>query len=318
MVGRTIASRNHALKIPVSLAALGLLTGAGWSVWARSQPPAPNAPKEKEIPVARVAPPPARKSGELELVDWTYNVATGITTGRNFTFTEEDTVITGETARYDKTQKRLNAEGSLTLDDPKHHVTGGKADVDDSRKKLAIITGSVVITLKPDPKGADTGANGSDTSREKQRGGVVACDRVDDYYRRKFVILRGHLVFKQRFTRKNGETIERTLTAEHAEYNGKTDTLLLFAPVEGSDTDGQEFHAEGDVTVGTRTGAETIQTNKRMKTKFFVDESDDKGDEGDPPPATPPDSKPAPNSAPVTDSNAPPASGPKPAAPTKP
>ena len=71
--------------------------------------------------------------------------------------------------------------------------------------------------------------------------------------------------------------VERTLTAEHAEYDQKTERLLLFAPVNGQDTDGQEMHSESDMLVGTKEGAETLATQGKTTLKIFVDEDEDAG-----------------------------------------
>jgi hypothetical protein len=111
---------------------------------------------------------------------------------------------------------------------------------------------------------------------------------VEDYYKRKFVILRGHLVFRQKFTKDSGKVVERTLTAEHAEYDIKTDRMVLFAPVDGHDTDGQTFHSEFDMTVGTKKGAEKLAGKKIHITGFVEEQEEEKEDRTpSPPPAAP-------------------------------
>jgi hypothetical protein len=98
----------------------------------------------------------------------------------------------------------------------------------------------------------------------------VYCDRIDDYYERQFVILSGHLVFKQQITKSDGKTLERILTAEHAEYDGKANRLHHFAPVDLKDTDNQSGHFDQDVVVGTKEGEETVQSKGRFSAVFPI------------------------------------------------
>lgn len=204
---------------------------------------------------------------------------------REFTYKDRDTVVTGAKARWNKKTEVLDAEGNLALDDPKHHVTGEKAHVDDSKKsKLAIITGSVIIVLKPKDKAAGSAA--SDVEGEKGKGGTITCDRVDDYYDREFSILTGHLIFKQSITKDDGHVVERTVTSDHAEYDGKANKLHLFAPVDMTDTDEQEAHFKSDVFVGTKEGEETVESKGAFTIKAL--RNDDKKDDGAKSPEKPP------------------------------
>src|SRR5262249_7722383 len=119
-------------------------------------------------------------------------------------------------------------------------------------------------------------------------GGVATCDYVEDYFKKKFVILRGHLVFKQQFAKENGKVVERTLTAEHAEYDITKDSMVLFAPVEGHDTDGQSFQSPFNVTVGRKKGAETLAGKRIHITGFVEEEAEEKGEETPAPPSAAP------------------------------
>jgi lipopolysaccharide export system protein LptA len=254
--------------------------------------------------------------------DWKHDDATGIDTGRNFRYVEGDTTVTGAAARYNDRTKLLDAEGNLVMEDPKHRVTAEKANVD-RKKKLAILTGSVVLTLKPkdaaappapndSPPPAGKGAVGlapiqvpgkmppseenrteankqEDADQARRRGGTATCDRLEDYYRKKFVILRGNLIFKQKFMQ-DGKEIERTVTAEHAEYDGKKEILVLFAPVHMTDTEGSVMDFESNVTISTKEGAETMQSTGKIKGSRPIEEEGEGDGEAaaTPPPANPP------------------------------
>lgn len=240
----------------------------------------PKPPTVSGPAIPKDAAKPEPKKGRFSGDEVTSDIQTGITTARDIKYTEDDTVVTGDKGRYNKTTRQLFAQGHLVMDDPKHHVTGGKADVD-NKKKIAIITENVVMVLKPAPDKANEKADASVNSERKQ-GIVITCDRVEDYYKRKFTILRGHLVFKQKIKKKDGSMVERTLTAEHAEYNGATDKMLLFTPVKAHDSDGQTSVFEKDVLLGTKEGEETLETKGRTEATFNIDDSDD-GD-GEAPP----------------------------------
>jgi len=197
-----------------------------------------------------------------------WDINTKIETADNFTYRSKDTVITGAKVRHNTKLKILDAEGKLALDDPKHHMTGDKAHVEED-KKLAVFDGNVMLVMKPEETAADSGANkepdkgkeDQDVGVEKKFGGVVNCDHVEYYYstKRKFSILKGHLVFTQHKKNSDGTFLDRTITAEHAEYDGVKEQLRLFKPVAGHDSDGQDFDTDGDVIVFTKEGEEKVQ-----------------------------------------------------------
>lgn len=249
----------------------------------------------------------------------TYDAKTGMVIGHDFRYATGDMVITGATGRYNRPDKILDAEGSLTMDDPKHHVTSDRGHLDDV-KKLGTLLGNVVMTLKPE---SDSGAsatttaaqsdtqataatpggtglapvtppaglaNGKKPEKDKDRerfntdrkkGGVVTCDRVDDFYRRKYVYLRGHVVAHQRFAKDNGKMLERTLTAQHAEYDIRNDKLYLFPPVHVQDSDGNLFDSPKErVTLGTKEGEETME-GKELNVTFFPNHDEEPNKKND-------------------------------------
>src|SRR5579871_418215 len=236
------------------------------------------------------------KYDDIKFATFMLDEDTNMMSGTDFTFTRDDMVVTGKKAQHNNDTLVLDAEGNLVVDDLKHHVTGDKAHIE-RKKALAVITGNVVIVLKPEeapangaaPAPPETKNDRQQLQEDKKRGGTITCDRMDDYYKREFSILNGHLVFKQRILRKNGEILERTLTSEHAEYNGKEDRLVLFKPVSYSDSKGQKIETEDNVVIGTKEGAETITFNGPAKARVVRQENDDAGDDNKTP--AKPDSK---------------------------
>ncbi len=244
------------------------------------------------LPVDTAQATGSQKPADLVMEDPDVNLKTGINKGKNFIYTEGETRVTGAAATYNKKTKELDAQGKLELDDPKHHVTGDKSHVD-RNAQLATITGSVVITLKPTPP--DPGVpQDNDSAKQRQHPVIITCDRVDDHYKKDFIVLTGHLIFKQTITKDDGKTVERTMTADHAEYDGQANKLHLFQPVKASDTEGQNIEFEKDAYVGTKEGEETLTSTGKSKIKFNLDDTknpdekpaDPKGgkDAGAPPP----------------------------------
>lgn len=287
-------SQSHAWKRP-ALAAVLLALGAGWTlqavarqrVQARQVPPPKPSPSDVKAAKGTPAPPVGKsdaggkkeKWATLDMNNWKHDEDTGVDTGDDFIYKQDDMTVTGQKAKYNDKLKLLEAEGNLVLDDPKHHVTGGKARVDNTKTKLATFTENVIIVIKPkEPKPGETQDN---KAKERNQGLTITCDYVDDYFKKEYTILKGHVIFKQRITKKDGTTLERTLTAEHAEYWGKEDRLLLFSPVAAEDSDGQTMKFEKDVTVGTKEGAETLKTDGRViihsKVKEEEEDEEDKG-----------------------------------------
>lgn len=231
-----------------------------------------------------------QKQAHIAMDDPDLNEKTGLARGKNVVYTEGDMKFTGMTAVYNKNSKELDAQGSLELDDPKHHVTGDRSHVD-RKKQIATIAGGVVITLKPTPPDPNAPAN-ADTAKQRQYPVIITCDRVEDSYKKEFIVLTGHLVFKQTIKKDDGKTVERTLTAEHAEYDGKTNKLHLFQPVKAHDSEGQTIDFEKDAYVGTKEGEETLTSTGKSKVVFNLDDAaggDPAADSKDAPP--PPDVK---------------------------
>lgn len=267
----------------------------------RSAPPLPAAAKQvplpgfdkpgdvhrsqKGDPISTVDP---QKQGHVILHEPDGDLKTGIYKARDVVYTEGDMKFTGQTAVYNENTLELDTRGSLVLDDPGHHVTGDKCHVFRT-KRLAVMTGNIIITLKPTPPSPDAPAN-ADREKQRQYPVIITCDHADDFYKKNFIVLKGHLIFKQMILKNNGKTVERTLTAEHAEYDGKTNKMHLFQPVNAYDSEGQKSDFEADVFVGTKEGEETLTSPGKMTVRFNPDEApeDDTSADKTPPVPKPP------------------------------
>jgi lipopolysaccharide export system protein LptA len=272
--------------------------------------------QQPPLPPAKVTLPPDLANGKqkpkeakepkfanLHWQNWKHDDKTKISTGTNFRYESEDMTVTGDSARYNTDTKFLQATGNLVMENDKYHITGGKADIDDSKKKTAIITENVIIVLKPkkkeDPSPSAASAkekegSAASVSDERGRGVTITCDKVESQYKKKFVKMFGNVVFKQKVQKKDNMEVERILFSEHAEYDDKAERLHLFKPVHGQDTDGQKVEFETDVFVGTKEGEETLETPGKMTLRILQTEEDEEnGDEkAKPKEAKPSDGKP--------------------------
>jgi lipopolysaccharide export system protein LptA len=271
------------------LTGIASLSGMGPMVRATPQqnpPPDSQKPKGKPTPSARpAAEPQTQKQGFFDGSGWKHDEQTQTGSMRDFTYREGPMTITGQFVRYDDKKKALIAEGNLVLNDNRYHITADKADVNYGKSKsLAILTGkTVVITLKPSDNGETTNPNAppdsvrsrEETAAERKNPVVITCQSVENHYKKEFIVLRGNLLFKQTITRKrDGKTIERTMTAAYAEYDGKKEQLTLYPPVKGSDTLGQEIAFEDKVIVGTREGAETLESAGKITLRLNAEETE--------------------------------------------
>lgn len=314
--------RAFGALLPLSIGA-SVLLGAGWTLQAAARqsvlPTSKPNPKSKiQNPKSPSTSEPAQERSNFTGKNWKHDERTGTGTIEDFSWRPDpngdnaDASVTGDSGRYDTKKKLFFAEGRLVFDDAKHHVTGDKADISYGKsKKLAIITGHVIIVLKPDkpahgeaapavvpavatskgevgvapvtPPAASqkTDDSGNDLSKERGHGVTITCDRVDDYYGKKFVIMRGNLVFKQHLVKGNGHAVDRTMTAEHAEYDGNAEKMHLFAPVKAHDSDGESLTFDKDVIVGTKEGEETLETTGQVNGKDILNPDEEGGDSTD-------------------------------------
>jgi hypothetical protein len=85
-------------------------------------------------------------------------------------------------------------------------------------------------------------------------------------------------VFKQSFTDKDGKLIERTMTCEHAEYDGKLESLHLFKPVHYETSDGKVADSPDDAIIGTKEGEETLTLGHTTVLFPSIEEDEENGD----------------------------------------
>lgn len=200
------------------------------------------------------------------------NEGTGEGSARNIEIVDDQTVIHADEGRWNTKQRVARLTGNLTLKDPQADGSADTALVFYARsKRLLVLTGRVQLTIKPrkEQKEAAPAAvsiqNGKaqvapppeeeDKESPRKYPAVVTCDRAEYHYDRdvKYALLTGHFKVTQTLPEKT-----RTLTADHAEWWGKEERVLLHGPVHIEDTKGMNGDTAGDVTLYTTEGDERI------------------------------------------------------------
>ena len=217
---------------------------------------------------------------------------TGISTGNKITYIEKDMVVHAKYGKYNKKTKELFAEDNLSLDDAKQHITADKIHVfDEPSKKLAVLTGNVIIKVKPstpkpeDPKASITTApvtppSGAkpakiESDKPEQRGNITVYSEVAEYsYKKKMLLLKGHVKFVQIIKDDDGKETTRTLLADRAEYDMNAEKMVIYPDPVMTDTDGAEAHFSGKLYIGTKEGEETLKGTS-FTSKFPIKEEEE-------------------------------------------
>jgi hypothetical protein len=231
---------------------------------------------------------------------------------------EEGTVFRADTMKVDNmaSVKTADATGNLLVTDKQADVTGEKVRVYFAKsKRLAVLTGNVVIQVKPKSEQKDPTAtpvstmpiafqNGKPTvakpetdeedSAESARKhpATITCDKVEYEYGKdkKHAVLTGNFKIVQKFPDHT-----RTVYSEHAEYFGLEDKVILHAPVRWEDTKNNQKGSTPDkVEVFTKENDERIKATNFEITQEVEDEDEKTpaGKTGQKPPATSPAAKP--------------------------
>ena len=239
---------------------------------------------------------------------------TGIFILHNWKYTRDDMVVTGANAIYNREKDVLDTDQPIVMDDKKYHLTAQTAHIEhvkDNRKLRSVqLTGHVVMVMKPEapetsvrqggpvptpeaappaaptpaapPAKADDDKRGQDAKDSRKHGGTAYCDKLLYKTYDKFSTLTGSVVFKQSFEQKDDEKntvkqVERTLTCEHAENDGKANQLHLFKPVHFKSNQDEKMDTPEDVIVGTKEGEETMTMHN--STFRFKSQPEDDGDQ---------------------------------------
>jgi hypothetical protein len=255
-----------------------MLAAAGLAAAGR-QTPKPPAPVPSTAKQAR---PWKFRFATLEL-----NQSTGIGVVEDGTATsDEGASVTCDHFTWNDKTNLAHGEGHLSVTDTEVDATADKADIDYQKsRKVMVLTGSVVVTLKPREKADDAQAgntkspdaptraagDGESLGDSKRYAVTLTCPRLEYHYskKRKYAVLTGPIVATQKVSDHT-----RTLKAPKAEWFGLEERALLAGPVEVEDTKGRKGSSPEAVTLFTTEGAERLVLRKGTW-EMPVEEDDD-------------------------------------------
>lgn len=265
--------RTILLTVPLAVAL------AGYAAASQNSP----APKSRD------------SDKEPEFVDIQYgellhNDITGRGAAKHITVKAADTIVKGDEGSWDQKARTAEASGHLTMTDPKADATGKKVVIYYAKsKKLMVITNGVEITIKP-KKEDQTPSKGQPEVRpaslqEKKEGAaddeesprkypaLVTCDKLEYEYAKdkKHGVLTGHFKVVQKL-----KDNTRTVTADHAEWFGRDEKIVLYPPVHWEDTKGNSGDNEGQVTINTADSSDEISTGSPGSLRFKVEDNEEK------------------------------------------
>jgi len=254
---------NRAARVAV-LATAGAIMG--YSAWPQAKQNQPAAKK-------------STRTVEVTADAMKHNDATGIGSGKNFVIVDGETTVKGEDGKWNQKTRVAEATGNLSMSDPQADATSKKAIIQYAGdKRIVEMVDDVNITVRPKKKAVKASGptpaslqNGDEES-PRSHPAVITCDRVEYHYARdkKYAKLTGNFKVVQKL-----KDLTRDVTAEHAEWFGNEDRILLHPPVHFEDTKGQIFDTPNPVTLHTGEGAERIEATK-VKLIFPVEDEDER------------------------------------------
>jgi lipopolysaccharide export system protein LptA len=274
--------------------------------WAQQNPKPP-----RELAQAQPSKPSDKDTDVLDISFSSFNHsdATGEGEYTKFVAVDKDTTVSGDLCKLHDKKKVAEATGNLKMTDPQADATGDKVLLYYAKgKKILDLIGNVQITVKPKDKSAKSadpaaapGAqtkpvepapvkldgnkatvqpapdDGDDSARKYPA--IITCDKAEYHYAKdkKHGLLTGNFKIVQKLAKKT-----RTLTAEHGEWFGKEEKIILYPPVHFEDTEGTIFEPVGEVILFTKEGEEKISILKGGKGHIVVkDDEEDKDKAGD-------------------------------------
>lgn len=181
-------------------------------------------------------------------------------------FTHGDTVIRSDEVTWDEEAKVATSPGKIAITDPEIDISGDKG-TGYFKKRLGVVEGSVVMTLKP--RDGEEPADGESIRGKLTRPTTITCAKLEYAYRTKVATATGGVVFKQK---------DRTARADRAVYDHRRELLTLSGNVRGEDEYRQTFSAPGTVIISLKRGDEWMEAedaNASFKIDLDSEETED-------------------------------------------
>lgn len=220
---------------------------------------------------------PARNTRRVEITFRRLEEQQGKTRiGEGLVIRDGDTTITADRAEQDIEAQIIRAQGNLRVTDPRVDITADRLTIE-LKEKRALLEGNVQIVVKPkEDTSAPPPAEESRSLRTEMRQPVqITCDRAENLYQKKVITLSGNLKMVQ-LLKESGKT--RTLTAQKAVYNSRTEQVQLVGEVHGVDEKGQEFTAP-EMLVSVKEGDEWLRIDQPGRMVILVEEEEEAAEE---------------------------------------
>jgi len=206
-------------------------------------------------------------------------------TGEGLVIRDGDTVMTADRAEQDIEAQVIHATGNLRVTDPRVELSADRLTIE-LKEKRAVLEGNVKILVKPKQSEQTSAPPASEETRslktEMREPVQITCERAENLYQKKIITLTGNLKMVQ-LLKEDGKT--RTLTAQKAVYNSRTEQVQLVGDVHGVDEKGQELLAP-EILVSVKEGDEWLKITQPGKMVILVEEEEETTEQT--PAATPP------------------------------
>ncbi len=209
--------------------------------------------------------------------------------GEGLVIRDGDTLMTADRAEQDIEAQIIHATGNLRVTDPRVELSADRVTIE-LREKRAVLEGNVKILVKPkqsEQTGAQPASEETRSLKTEMREPVqITCNRAENLYQKKIITLTGDLKMVQ-LLKENGKT--RTLTAQKAVYNSRSEQVQLIGDVHGVDEKGQELIAP-EILVSVKEGDEWLKITQPGKMVILVEEEEEETPAGSQPvsPPSPP------------------------------
>ena len=194
--------------------------------------------------------------------------------GEGMVIRDGDTIMTADRAEQDIEAQVIYATGNLRVTDPRVDLSADKLTIE-LKEKRAVLEGNVKILVKPKQTEQQAAQPANEETRslktEMREPVQITCDRAENLYQKKIITLTGNLKMVQTL-RESGKT--RTLTAQKAVYNSRTEQVQLIGEVHGVDEKGQELIAP-EILVSVKEGEEWLKISQPGKMVIFVEEEEE-------------------------------------------
>lgn len=191
--------------------------------------------------------------------------------GEGLVIRDGDTLMTADRAEQDIEAQVIHATGNLQVSDPRVEISADKLTIQ-LKEKRAVLEGNVKILVKPKQSEEQNTQPVSEETRslktEMREPVQITCDRAENLYQKKIITLTGNLKMVQ-LLKEGGKM--RTLTAQKAVYNSRTEQVQLTGEVHGVDEKGQELIAP-EVLVSVKEGEEWLKITQPGKLVIIVEE----------------------------------------------